>query len=86
MILYTYINYVYTTIQVYMSESIYQDTHGIYHVYLDISNFLRLILMLLYTNGTSPLNLQCRAMSSKCTHDLEFLGGYATGVNSVKSI
>ncbi len=63
--------------------SIYQDTHGIYHVYHDISNFLRLILMLLYMNGISPLNLQCRAMSSKCTHDLEFLVGYATGVKSI---
>ncbi len=81
MILYTYINYVYTTIQVY--TSIYQDTHGIYHMYLDISKFLRLILMLLYMNGISPLNLQCRAMSSKCTHDLESLGGYATGVKSI---
>jgi hypothetical protein len=38
--------------------SIYQDTHSIYHVYLDISNFLRLILMLLYMNGISPLNFQ----------------------------
>ncbi len=71
MILYTYIKYVCTPIQVYMS--IYQDTHGIYHVNLDISNFLRLILMLLYMNGISPLNLQCRAISSKCTQDLKFL-------------
>ncbi len=61
----------------------YKDTHGIYHVYLDISNFLRLILMLLYMNGISPMNLQCRAMSSISTHDLEFLGGYATGVKSI---
>ncbi len=62
MILYTYINYVYTIIQVY--SSIYQDIHGIYDEYHGISDFQRLILVLLYMNGISPLNLQCRVMST----------------------